>query len=158
MKINARAILHVSWKAMVMRFVFGGTISVISAFTAVAVSPLAGGILLAFPTILPAAVTLLEKREGKDASLSDLSGAVFGACGMLAFALVLIPLSTSVPGAVALTVAAVVWLIVSVSGYLLLHDHGPWKQHERREIAEGMGRGAAATANARRSSYRNVRG
>jgi Protein of unknown function (DUF3147) len=134
---------------MGLRFVFGGTVSVISAATAIMVSPLAGGVLLAFPSILPAAVTLLEKEEGKEASLSDLSGAVFGACGMLAFALVLIPLASRVPAVSALAIATAAWLVVSVTMYLLLHHHRPWVQQERREMVQRL-RKAGASSEARR--------
>ena len=48
--------------------------------------PVFGGMFLAFPAILPAAVTLLERRLGLAQASADVRGATAGALGMLAFA------------------------------------------------------------------------
>src|SRR5207244_4125545 len=74
--------------------------------------PVLGGVWLGFPAILPASLTLIEKKEGKEAASVDSIGAILGAIAMIAFAIVVSLAATRwgvVPGLVA---ALAVWLVV----------------------------------------------
>jgi len=121
----------VSW-TMLLRFALGGAVSVVASITSVVVNARAAGVLLAFPTIMPAALTFLQERKGKKATESDAHGAFFGSLGLLAFALILIPLSTRLPGAAALVVVGLVWLVVSIITFAVLHNRGPFRHVDQR--------------------------
>jgi uncharacterized YccA/Bax inhibitor family protein len=72
---------------------------------------------LAFPAILPASLTLVQRDGGREEASIDAAGAVIGAIGLLAFSLVaafgIKPLG-AVP---ALIAAAAAWLVVSMTIY-----------------------------------------
>lgn len=82
--------------------------------------PKVGGILLGFPAILPASLTLIEKKEGKEEASVDSVGAILGAAAMIVFAII-VTLAVASWGVVAsLVVALVVWLAVAVGLYFLV--------------------------------------
>jgi uncharacterized YccA/Bax inhibitor family protein len=66
---------------------------------------------------LPASLTLVERDSGRKEAVIDAEGAIIGALGLLAFALVaafgIQPLG-AVP---ALITAAIAWLVVSIGTY-----------------------------------------
>jgi hypothetical protein len=102
---------------LAVRFAFGAAVSVVAGQVGLAIGDRAGGVLLAFPAILPAALTLIESREGVSAAVSDVRGAVAGALGMLAFALTVVTLAGRIPALVALVAASVAWGAVSAALY-----------------------------------------
>src|SRR5205814_9032945 len=57
------------------RFVFGGGISLVAGVIGMAFGGVVGGVLLGFPGILPASLTLIEKKEGKEEASVDSIGA-----------------------------------------------------------------------------------
>jgi hypothetical protein len=71
-----------------LRFAFGGAVTALAGWISRQYGPVIGGLFLAFPAILPAAVTLIEGDRGTKAAGVDAAGAVFGSAGMLGFALV----------------------------------------------------------------------
>lgn len=85
-----------------MRFVFGGTVTVLAGIVAKHFGPAIGGLFLAFPAIFPASATLLEKHQrekkkkagisetsrGGQAAALDAYGAALGSIGLLCFALI----------------------------------------------------------------------
>jgi hypothetical protein len=87
----------------VSRFVFGGVVTVLAGFVADHYGPVLGGLFLAFPGILPAGVSLVEKHktlrekaEGKLGTWSargqasvEAAGASVGTLGLMGFAVVL---------------------------------------------------------------------
>ncbi len=117
---------------MLVRFVLGGLISVVASVVATTIGAREAGVLLAFPTIMPAALTFLQEKKGKKASESNAHGAFFGSLGLLAFAFIVIALSTRVAGAACLAVAAVVWAAVAVVSFGLLHNKGPFKHVDHK--------------------------
>jgi hypothetical protein len=89
--------------------------------------PSIGGLFLAFPAILPASATLVEKREkqkkkrvglqgitrGREAAALDAAGALLGCIGLADFALVTwLPMTAYYPWAV-LVGASLLWLNLS---------------------------------------------
>ena len=102
---------------LAVRFAFGAAVSVVAGIVGFTVGEPAGGVLLAFPAILPAALTLIESREGTSTAVSDVRGAVVGALGMLGFAVAVVVLSGRIPVLVALLVATVTWAALSPALY-----------------------------------------
>ena len=102
-RFNPSALRDIGWYQYVVRFVLGGTMTVIAGLIASRWGPVVGGLFLAFPAIFPASVTLIEKhvrerkekiglsgsRRGKEAAALDAAGAVLGSLGLAAFAAVI---------------------------------------------------------------------
>src|ERR1700740_1934812 len=84
-----------------VRFIFGGTVTALAGVIAKRFGAEVGGLFLAFPAILPAAATLIEKHEkqkkqhigldgtlrGRKAAGVDAAGAWMGALALIVFAL-----------------------------------------------------------------------
>lgn len=116
-----------------LRFAFGGVVTVATGLVAKEFGPVVGGLFLAFPGIFPAGVTLVERHEREKKRRLDLpgtrrgrrvagivsAGAVPGAIGLLAFALVAWALLPRVPGAWALASATGAWIAVSIVAWAL---------------------------------------
>lgn len=103
-----------------IRFCFGAGISLVAGVIGMKFGPVLAGVWLGFPAILPASLTLIEKKEGKEAASVDSIGAILGAIAMIAFAIVVSLAATRwgvVPGLVA---ALAVWLVVAVGLYGLV--------------------------------------
>jgi nicotinamide-nucleotide amidase len=101
-----------------IRFGFGFLISVVAAVIGEIAGSRVGGLFLAFPAILPATLTLVERKDGIGQALSDTRGATLGGIGMIAFALVMVLTVRQAP-AVGLGGAVLVWVMVSGLAYLL---------------------------------------
>lgn len=85
-----------------LRFLFGGSCTVLAGVIAEHYGPVVGGLFLAFPAIFPASATLLERHEteqkqkigsdgtrrGRIVAGIDAKGAVLGAAALAIFALV----------------------------------------------------------------------
>ena len=69
-----------------VRFIFGAAISAVAGLVGMRFGLRGGGIFLAFPAILPASLTLIEKKEDTDRAVGDIKGAVLGSTGLLLFA------------------------------------------------------------------------
>jgi Protein of unknown function (DUF3147) len=90
------------WYEYCVRFVLGGAATVLTGVISNAFGASVGGLFLALPAIFCASATLIEKHEirrkkesglpgerrGQEAAALDAAGAVLGALGMLAFAVV----------------------------------------------------------------------
>jgi Protein of unknown function (DUF3147) len=110
------------------RFLFGGLITAIAGMIAQKFGPGVGGLLLAFPAILPASATLIEKHEkqkkeaagldgtkrGRKAASVDAAGAAMGSIGLFVFALLVWHFLSRDETWAVLTGATLVWLTVSV--------------------------------------------
>jgi PncC family amidohydrolase len=114
---DAGRLRSIGRRDLLVRFGFGAAVSVAAGLIGLAAGERAGGVLLAFPAILPAALTLVESREGTSTAVSDIRGAVAGALGMLAFALTVVALAGRIPTIVSLLAAAVVWVVTSAVLY-----------------------------------------
>jgi nicotinamide mononucleotide (NMN) deamidase PncC len=99
-----------------IRFAFGAMTSIAAGIVTLVLGPVAGGVFLGFPAILPATLTLLERDKGAVAAISDARGAVVGALGLIAFAAVLLTVAHRAPAAAAIAAALGAWV---VSGGLL---------------------------------------
>jgi len=95
------ALAKTKWYEYLVRFAFGGAITVTARFLAEHFGPVFGGLFLAFPAIFPASVPLVAKHEthkkqnagietnsrGRQAVAVDAAGAPLGSVGLAAFAL-----------------------------------------------------------------------
>ncbi|HKV30478.1 MAG TPA: DUF3147 family protein [Candidatus Dormibacteraeota bacterium] len=115
---------------LLIRFVFGGGIALVSALAGSLVGPRFGGLFLAFPAVLPATLTLIEKKEGTAKAWADASGGVLGALGLAAFAFTALQLLRANP-MVALTLAVLAWVLVSGGLYLLLRETGLFLKQDK---------------------------
>jgi hypothetical protein len=128
-RINISALGRANWHEYVVRFVFGGLITAVAGLVAQRFGPVIGGLLLAFPAILPATTTLIEKHEtdkkhehglhgtmrGRAVASVDAAGAAMGSIGLFVFALVVWRFLSRYTPWLVLTAATFCWLIVSVS-------------------------------------------
>lgn len=106
------------WQDLAIRFGFGALVSVAAGVIAMYFGERVGGLLLAFPAILPATLTLIEKEEGEKRSFHDLQGTVAGACGLVAFGVVGATTIGRLATPVALLASLLAWCIVAGILYL----------------------------------------
>lgn len=100
------------------RFGFGAGISAAAAIVAAVFGVKVGGVLLAFPAILPASLTLIERKDGRDEAAVDAIAAILGSVGLIAFAVVAGLTLTRFSGLVALVLAGAAWLLVALGLYV----------------------------------------
>lgn len=102
---------------LLLRFVFGAAISVVAGLVTLTLGPVAGGVFLAFPAILPATLTLLERDKGTVAACDDARGALAGALGLIGFAVIVVVLGHRTSAAATLVAALAAWIAVSLLVY-----------------------------------------
>jgi phosphotransferase system glucose/maltose/N-acetylglucosamine-specific IIC component len=82
--------------------------------------PRVGGILLGFPAIMAASLTLIAEEEDITEAREDARGAIVGACALALFAAVAALTFVHESGGVVLLISTVVWASVAVLGYVVL--------------------------------------
>jgi Protein of unknown function (DUF3147) len=126
LQFNPSTFRRTSPSEYLIRFFFGGLITVVAGVIAKKYGPAIGGLFLGFPAIFPAAATLIEKAErqkkrrhglhgatrGRQAASLEAAGAVRGCVALLAFALVAWWLIPGHGAAVALGCSTVAWVAV----------------------------------------------
>lgn len=106
---------------LLIRFGFGAAISAMAGIVSLVAGSEPGGILLAFPAILPATLTLIEK-EDTERQAEDLDvGSILGAAALAAFALVVWQYMGSGSAPLVLVAATAAWLTAAVLLYLGLY-------------------------------------
>jgi uncharacterized protein DUF3147 len=118
------------WYEYLVRFALGGVATVLTGLISSRYGASVGGLFLALPAIFCASATLIEKHEirrkreaglpgrrrGQEAAALDAAGAVLGALGMLAFALVFFAVvETSISAA--FVGASLAWIMVSMAAW-----------------------------------------
>jgi hypothetical protein len=128
-KLDTSGLGQSRWYEYLIRFAFGGVVTVLAGLIAKRFGPEIGGLFLAFPAIFPATATLIEKHEkqkkeragksgterGRRAAGVDAAGAAMGSIGLAAFALVVwlrLPASRI---SMALIGATLAWFVTAVS-------------------------------------------
>jgi hypothetical protein len=97
-------------KALVARFALGAAISVVAGIVGKALGSRFGGVFLAFPSVLPASLTLLQAREGVRRADRNAIGAVLGGAGLVGFAMIGEAAFGSLHPAVVILLAAAGWV------------------------------------------------
>jgi uncharacterized membrane protein (GlpM family) len=100
------------------RFAFGFTVSVLAGLVTLTAGDRAGGLFLAFPAILPASLTLIDTREGRQEAEVDVSGAVLGGVALTVFAIVSWQLSDRASLGVTQGLAATAWVLTAAALYI----------------------------------------
>jgi len=128
-KVDTSGLRESTWRQYLVRFAFGGMVTAMAGIIAKRFGPGIGGLFLAFPAILPASATLLEKHEkekkeragqqgagrGRQVAGVDAIGASMGAIGLALFAIIVwLRLPKSGTGIV-LAGATAAWFIASVT-------------------------------------------
>lgn len=117
--IDLGELRNVKASQLAVRFAFGAIISVAAGLGGIYLGSIVGGMLLAFPAIAPAALTLIEKEDGNAAAVHDVGGAVFGGVGLIAFAVVGALLFDRTAAPLVLLASVGAWAVVSVALYVL---------------------------------------
>jgi Protein of unknown function (DUF3147) len=105
---------------LAIRFALGAAISVVAGILGNVFGHRFGGAFLAFPAILPASLTLVQEEEGTRRAGRNAIGAVLGAVGMVAFALVGEASFGRMPAFLALALALLGWIVAATALYALL--------------------------------------
>jgi hypothetical protein len=127
-KFNFATLKETKWHEYVVRFIFGGLITVATGIIAKKFGPGIGGLFLAFPAIFPASATLVEGREkekkqrvgmqgvnrGRDAASLDARGAAMGSVGLIVFAVIVWRFLAAHTAWLVLAGATLAWLLVAV--------------------------------------------
>lgn len=127
-KFDFSALQKTKWYEYAIRFLFGGAVTVAAGLIAKYYGPVLGGLFLAFPAILPASATLIEKHEtekklkagisetirGRQAAALDARGAAVGCIGLASFAFIVWKLLPGGNATLVLFAALAVWIVISV--------------------------------------------
>jgi hypothetical protein len=109
---------EVRFRELAIRFIAGALTSVAAGGLTLALGTRVGGIMLAFPAILAASLTLIEEEEDAAEAREDARGAVMGGLALAVFAVVAAVALERLSPALALALAALGWFVAAVIGYL----------------------------------------
>lgn len=101
------------------RFFAGALTSLFAGLIGLANEPI-GGLFLAFPAILVAGLTLVERKENTAAARKIAHGSVAGGFGLIAFALTAIVTLETLPAPAALGAAFAAWSLVTACTYAVI--------------------------------------
>jgi hypothetical protein len=110
--LNLEGVKKTKPSEYVLRFVFGGAVTVATGLVAHFFGPGIGGLFLAFPAILPATLTLVDRHGARDEVVDEARGACLGTLGLAAFALATWDRAPSAHPAVVLAIATITWAVV----------------------------------------------
>ena len=125
--IDLSGLKRTKWYEFAIRFLAGGLITALVGVIAKEFGPGVGGLFLAFPSIFPAAASLVESHEkkkkarvgldgetrGRQAAALDAAGAALGSIGLIAFAIIVWQGLPDHNPALVLASATLAWLAVS---------------------------------------------
>ncbi|HLI60031.1 MAG TPA: DUF3147 family protein [Solirubrobacteraceae bacterium] len=104
-------------RGMLVRFGAGMLTSVVAGALTLAFGPRIGGIMLAFPAILVASLTLIYHEEDAHEAREDARGAIAGGVALIVFAVVFTLLIGHASAPLTLVLAAVSWVLVALGLY-----------------------------------------
>lgn len=104
-------------RGMLVRFAAGALTSIVAGGLTLAAGPRVGGIMLAFPAILVASLTLIYRQEDAHEAREDARGAIAGGVALTVFAIVFTVLVGHTSGPITLLIAAAAWVVVAVGLY-----------------------------------------
>jgi hypothetical protein len=139
--ISTSGLKRAKWWEYVLRFALGGLVTAAAGVLAKKIGPTFGGLFLAFPAILAASATLVEKHErerkqqigmsgtyrGRHAAGADAAGAAMGSIGLIAFAVLVWKLLPRHNPAFVIAGATVLWAAICALVWFF------WKRNLLRE-------------------------
>jgi hypothetical protein len=134
---NFSALKKTKWYEYAVRFLLGGTVTVLAGLLAKHFGPVFGGLFLAFPAIFPASATLVDKHErqkkqragipqtmrGRQVAGVDAAGAALGSLGLGTFAWIIWKLLPAWSVAMVFILAVSARICVSCALWLLRKKH-----------------------------------
>ena len=140
--VSTSALKRGKWWEYFLRFALGGLVTAAAGLLAKEISPSFGGLFLAFPAILAASATLVEKHErerkqekgmqgtyrGRHAAGADAAGAAMGSIGLLAFAVFVWKLLPANNPVMVIACATILWMLVCGVVWFL------WKKNLLRRV------------------------
>ena len=158
--VDFRAVREIRPKDLAVRFAFGAAVSIVAGLIGVAAGQRLGGVMLAAPAVLPATLTIIEKKEGRGPAVTEVQGSVPGAIALIGFALVATVSTAKLRLAGALLLALATWVAAAIVGYLVQAAIlSAWRQDvrdiafQRRDLA--LTRRAQAALGAQPSGSRS---
>ena len=144
--LSTSSLKRTKWYEYVIRFVLGGVITVVAGLLAKKISTSFGGLFLAFPAILAASTTSVEKHErekkqekalhglyrGRHAAGADAAGAAMGSIGLIIFAVVIWKFLPAHGAPLLITCATLVWGMVAFATWWL------WRRHRIRYLSRSL--------------------
>jgi hypothetical protein len=118
-QVKLRKLRDVRGRDLGYRFLAGALTSVVAGFLTIAFGPRVGGVMLAFPAILGASLTLIQEQEDRAHAREDARGAVMGGCALALFAATGALAFGRLPAGLVLVIASVTWLAGALIGYLI---------------------------------------
>lgn len=119
-RVQLADLRHIRPREHLLRFTLGAAISVIAGLLGNVVNARFGGAFLAFPSILPASLTLIQKEEGTRRADRNATGAILGSAGLLVFAIVGEAAFGHAEPFAALLLALACWILTALALYGLL--------------------------------------
>jgi hypothetical protein len=119
-EFKADRVKQVKPRMLAIRFLAGAATSVVAGLVTLAFGARTGGVFLAFPAILAASLTLIEKQDDSAEAREDARGAVLGGVAMAAFAAVGAIAFGHLSGGLVLLLATAAWGVVAIAGYLVV--------------------------------------
>jgi hypothetical protein len=139
MKVSAdfSALKKTKWYEYAVRFLLGGSVTVVAGLLAKYYGPVFGGLFMAFPAIFPASATLVDKHErqkkqragihqttrGRQLAGVDAAGAALGSLGLATFAYIIWKLLPVWNVAAVFIAAVAAWFCVSCALWWLRKKH-----------------------------------
>jgi uncharacterized membrane protein (GlpM family) len=114
-ELCAEGFRKTKWYEWLIRFTFGGLISLIAGWLGERYGFVIGGLALAFPSILPSTLTLVKNHDGRQEAVLSALGASLASITLTAFAgTVWLGLAWNGNIYAALALAVLVWFGISV--------------------------------------------
>ena len=144
-RINLAELKQTKGTEILVRFVLGGAVTVMTGLIAQHYGSAVGGLFLAFPTIFPASATLVARHErekkrragiahttrGRLSAAIDARGAALGAIALIAFAMIIWKGLASGRAPIVLGIAVFVWLALATLLWLLRRADAWWRALSR---------------------------
>ena len=111
---------QIRMKDYLIRFALGAAVSIVAGILSKTISVRFGGAFLAFPSILPASLTLIQEKEGTRRADRNAIGAVLGSVGLVVFAITGEAAFGHIEPFAALMLALAGWAITALALYGLL--------------------------------------
>jgi len=109
----------VGFRELGIRFIAGAVTSITAGGVTLAFGSRVGGLLLAFPAILGASLTLIEQEEDSAEAREDARGAVMGGLALALFAGIAALTLGHLSPVAALALATAAWFLAAIGGYFL---------------------------------------
>ena len=140
--VRKSGLQQVKWHEYLIRFALGGLVTACAGLLTDKFGPSFGGLFLAFPAVLVASTTLVEKharerleskgfagqKRGTQAAGADTAGAAMGSFGLMAFAALVWKLLPNHSAWLVLSAATLAWAAVAATTWWL------WKRDFPRKL------------------------